>query len=68
MLTALLVAAHVLFVVIGVTGIVGGVAMMFDDDACLLSWWLGWNAVKGGTQILLAIVPAILEAIADANK
>jgi hypothetical protein len=64
MLTALL----ILVVLIAVVCLVGGVAMMFDGSGGFFTWWCGWNAFRSGCEILACVVPAILEAIADASK
>ena len=64
MLTALL----ILVVLVGVLCLVGGVALMFDSEGGFWSWWMGWNAFRSGCEILACVVPAVLEALADASK
>lgn len=58
----------VLVVLFALVAVVGGVAMMFDAKGCFFSWWMGYNAMKSGFEILACVLPAILEAISDSNR
>ena len=41
---------------------------VLDGSGGFFTWWCGWNAFRSGCEILACVVPAILEAIADASK
>ncbi len=61
-------AIVILLVVIAVVSIIGGVSMMFNNDGCFFSWWMGYHAFTAGIDIIAHIIPAVLEALADSTK
>ena len=71
MFTAILILAMVVLFATAVFAIVGGVSLFFDGKGSkydTLDLWLFYQMISGGAQILVSIIPAIIEAIADANK
>jgi hypothetical protein len=64
-MTTLTVIALVLLVLVGLTAMIGGVVMMFDDKGGFWSWYMGYNAFTSGLNVLIQFAPVLAEALGE---